>query len=146
MSVQGDGGFMMNIQELATIKANKLPIKIFVLCNGGYGAIKNTQTNMFNKHFVACDDASGLYLPDIKKVVEGFDIKTFVINKNTELDIVKQAYDYDGPAVVICNTDIALVSNTKQITHKNPDGTLESMPIEYMAPELSEEEMKKWMI
>ena len=146
MSVQGDGGFMMNIQELATIKANKLPIKIFVLCNGGYGAIKNTQTNMFNEHFVACDDSSGLYLPDIKKVVEGFDIKTFVINKNSELDTVAKAYDYDGPVVVICNTDISLVSNTKQITHKNPDGTLVSMPIEYMAPELSEEEMKRWMI
>lgn len=146
MSVQGDGGFMMNIQELATIKANNLPIKIFVLCNGGYGAIKNTQTNIFNKHFVACDDKSGLYIPDIKSVVEGFGIKTFVINKNKELDIVKEAYDYDGPCIIICNTDISLVSNTKQITHKNTDGSLESMPIEYMSPELSEEEMKEWML
>ena len=146
MSVQGDGGFVMNIQELATIKGNNLPIKIFVLCNGGYGAIKNTQTNMFNKHFVACDDDSGLFLPNIEDVVKGFGIKTFVINKNSELNIVKDAYDYDGPVVVICNTDISLVSNTKQITHKKDDGTLESMPIEYMAPELSDEEMQKWMI
>lgn len=146
MSVQGDGGFMMNIQELATIKANNLPIKIFVLCNGGYGAIKNTQTNIFNKHFVACDDKSGLYIPDIKSVVEGFGIKTFVINKNKELDIVKEAYDYDGPCIIICNTDISLVSNTKQITHKKDDGTLESMPIEYMTPELTKEEMEKWML
>ena len=146
LSMQGEGGFMMNIQELATIKGMNLPIKIFVLNNNGYGAIKNTQTNMFNKHFVACDNESGLNMPDIKKVVEGFSIKTFEINKNSELDeIVKLAYDFDGPCVVVCNTPITLTANTKQITHKNPNGTLESLPIEYMAPELSEEEMKKWM-
>ena len=146
LSVQGDGGFMMNIQELATIKGNNLPIKIFVLCNDGYGAIKATQTRMFNKHFVACDRESKLYLPDMKNVVAGFGIKTFEIYKNSELDIVKEAYDYDGPAVILCYTPIELTSNTKQITHKNPDGTLESLPIEHMFPELTEEEMKRWMV
>lgn len=53
VGVNGDGGFVMNIQELETVHRLNLPIKIFVLCNNGYGAIQATQTNIFNKHFVA---------------------------------------------------------------------------------------------
>src|SRR5699024_2003365 len=37
VGVNGDGGFVMNIQELETIRRLNLPIKIFVLCNRGYG-------------------------------------------------------------------------------------------------------------
>lgn len=42
VGVNGDGGFMMNIQELQTIARMHLPIKIFVLSNKGYRTIKAT--------------------------------------------------------------------------------------------------------
>ena len=43
--LSGEGGLMMNIQELATIMHHKLPIKLFIYNNGGYLTIKQTQHN-----------------------------------------------------------------------------------------------------
>ena len=40
--IDGDGSFMMNIQELATVKQNKLNIKIFIINNNGYHSIRQT--------------------------------------------------------------------------------------------------------
>ena len=45
----GDGSMQMNIQELATISHFKLPVKIFVLNNNGYGLIKQTQDTWLNQ-------------------------------------------------------------------------------------------------
>ena len=39
----GEGGFQMNIQELATVMYNKIPVKIFIFNNGGYLTINQTQ-------------------------------------------------------------------------------------------------------
>ncbi|MBR1730978.1 MAG: thiamine pyrophosphate-binding protein, partial [Ruminococcus sp.] len=46
--ITGDGGFQMNIQELQTIKQNKLPIIIFIMNNQGYHSIRMTQKNFFS--------------------------------------------------------------------------------------------------
>ena len=48
--IEGDGGFIMNIQELETVKRLNLPIKFFVLNNGGYVSIQTTQKNYFDGH------------------------------------------------------------------------------------------------
>ena len=62
--IDGDGGFPMNSQELAVISRLNLPIKFFVLNNGGYNSIRATQINYFNRRFVACDAGSGLSFPE----------------------------------------------------------------------------------
>ncbi len=46
--ITGDGSFMLNMQELQTIRRYKLPIKIFILNNRGYVTINNTTKNYFN--------------------------------------------------------------------------------------------------
>ena len=46
----GDGSLQMNVQELETISYNKLPIKIFIINNGGYALIKGTQEGFLNKN------------------------------------------------------------------------------------------------
>ena len=63
--IDGDGGFVMNIQELEIVQRLGLPIKFFVLNNGGYVSIQNTQKNYFNGNYVASSASSGLTLPDI---------------------------------------------------------------------------------
>jgi acetolactate synthase-1/2/3 large subunit len=68
--IDGDGGFPMNAHDLAVVSHLKLPIKFFVLVNGGYGSIRATQANYFQSRFVACDAASGLVLPDLRKTAE----------------------------------------------------------------------------
>ncbi len=47
--VDGDGGFQLNIQELATIAHLNLPIKFFVLNNDGYASIRATQNDLLRR-------------------------------------------------------------------------------------------------
>ena len=147
VGVNGDGGFVMNIQELATVHRLNLPIKLFVLCNHGYGAIQATQTNLFAKHFVDCNEESGLSIPSIAKVANAFGLETMSIHNNGELDKkVKEALDYNGPIIVEVFTPIMLIAQPKQVSYKREDGQMESMPLEYMNPPISEEEMKENML
>lgn len=147
VGVNGDGGFVMNIQELETIRRLNLPIKLFVLCNHGYGAIQATQTNLFAKHFVDCNETSGLTLPSIAKVANAFGLKTVSIYNNSELDAkVKEALDYSGPVIVEVFTPITLTAQPKQVSYKRKDGQMESMPLEYMNPTITDEEMRENML
>ena len=54
-----DGSIQMNIQELQTIIHHQMPVKIFVINNQGYHSIRQTQTNLFEKHFVGIGPESG---------------------------------------------------------------------------------------
>lgn len=147
VGVNGDGGFVMNIQELETIRRLSLPIKIFVLSNRGYGAITATQTNLFDKHFVACNEMSNLSIPPIAKVAEAFGLKTVSIYNNHELETkVKDALEYDGPVIIEVFTPLELTAFPKQVSYKRKDGQMESLPLEYMNPPISEEEMYENML
>ena len=147
VSVNGDGGFVMNIQELETIRRMNLPIKIFVLSNRGYGAIQATQTNLFNKHFVACNEESGLSIPPIARIAAAYGLKALTIQNNHELkERVKEALEYDGPVISEVMTPIGLTAFPKQVSYKRSDGQMESLPLEYMNPTLPEEEMRENMI
>lgn len=145
--VNGDGGFMMNIQELATIARLHLPIKLFVLCNQGYGAIKATQTNLFSGHLVACNEKSGLSIPPIAKIAQAFGLKTITIQNNSELhNKVLDAFTYNGPVICEVMTPIGLTAFPKQVSYKRSDGQMESKPLEYMNPPITEEEMAENML
>lgn len=147
VGVNGDGGFVMNIQELETIRRLNLPIKIFVLCNQGYGAIKATQTNIFAGHLVACDEGSELSIPPIGKIAEAYGLKTFQIHNNAELDDkVRQVLSFNGPVICEVYTPIGLTAFPKQVSYKRKDGQMESKPLEYMNPPLDEEEFQENML
>jgi len=70
--ITGDGSIQMNIQELATIAQHKLPIKIFVLNNGGYHSIRQTQDNYFEGRYVGADRKSGVSCPDVKELAAAY--------------------------------------------------------------------------
>lgn len=147
VGVNGDGGFVMNIQELETVRRLNLPVKIFVLSNRGYGAIKATQTNIFQGNLVACNEDSNLSLPHPAKIAEAFGLKTETINNNAELgDKVKSVLDYPGPVICEVMTPIDLVAAPKQVSYKLPSGQMASKPLEYMNPPLSEDEMRENML
>ena len=69
--VDGDGGFQMNIQELATVERLGLPIKCFVINNDGYASIRASQSGYF-KRLVGADHTSGVTLPDLAKVTTAY--------------------------------------------------------------------------
>ena len=68
--ITGEGGLQMNIQELATIKHHKIPLKIFIYNNGGYLTIKQTQQLGMNNRIMGADKDNGLSFPDYKKIAE----------------------------------------------------------------------------
>lgn len=82
----GDGSMQMNIQELATIAHFNYPVKIFILNNGGYGLIKQTQDTWLKSRRVGVDENSGLAMPDLKKISKAYKIKTVEINNHNDLD------------------------------------------------------------
>ena len=63
----GEGGLMMNIQELATIKHHNIPMKIFIYNNDGYQTIKETQVFSFQGRLMGCNESSGVSFPILKK-------------------------------------------------------------------------------
>lgn len=147
VSVNGDGGFQMNIQELHTIRRMNLPIKIFVLCNDGYGAIFNTQTNLFNGNLVACNEKSNLSIPNIYDISNAYKIRTVVINDNSEIEAkVEEVLSGFDPVVCCVHVPLDLKALPKQVSYKRSDGQMESLPLEYMSPMLSDEELKENML
>lgn len=145
--VNGDGGFQMNIQELETIRRLNLPIKIFVLNNQGYAQIHATQKNIFQGHYVACDEGSNLTLSPISGVAAAYGLKTAQIRDNRELrEKVKEVLAYDGPVVCEVFVPIELSAFPKQVSYKRADGQMESLPLEYMNPMLPEEELQGNML
>ena len=126
----GEGGLQMNIQELATIMHNKLPIKIFIYNNGGYLTIKQTQQLGFNGRIMGSNSDSGLSFPDYKKIAQSHKMKYFKIssNKNLKNKIKKVLKGNDS---VIC--ELMIDHNQEQmpkaINRRTPDG--KTVPTKY---------------
>jgi len=99
--LSGDGSLQLNIHELQTIVHHKLPIKIFVLNNDGYLAIRHTQAVFLNRNFVGTDKKCGLSLPNYQKVSPAYGIKAIRVNSQKELhQKIKFALNYKGP--ILC--------------------------------------------
>jgi acetolactate synthase-1/2/3 large subunit len=79
----GDGGLQMNIQELQTIIAYKLPIVIFIQNNYGYGIIKQFQDANFKGRYFASGE--GYTIPSFQKIAEAYGIPYFAIKSVEEL-------------------------------------------------------------
>ena len=140
----GDGGFVMNIQELAVVKHLNLPIKIFILDNHGYATIVATQTNVFKEHFVGCNHDSNLALGDIMAVAEAYGIKTLSITKNSEIDsVVAEAFAYDGPVLCDVNVSIRQLIQPRQASFKNEKGQMQSRALEDMKPIMDADAVKE---
>ena len=144
--ITGDGGFMMNVQELATLRQLALPIKIFILCNEGYGMIYNSQAGNF-KRLTGCTRDSGLVLPDIRKVVEAFGVKCFSVECESELSrVVDETLAFDGPAICTVKIYIGQKIMPRQTNYMKPDGQMASRPLEDMSPLLDRDEFNQNML
>jgi acetolactate synthase I/II/III large subunit len=147
VSVDGDGGFFFNIQELATVAALNLPIKFFVYNNNGYASIRSSQTGYFAGHLVACDPTSGLKLPNICDVSRAFGVQAVTISEGDDVRAaVRSVLATRGPVVceVILAPDEARVP--RLASAKRPDGSMVSRPLEDLFPFLSREEFESNML
>ncbi len=146
--LEGDGSIMMNLQELMTVITNRLPIKIFLINNGGYHSIRLTQNNLFKeKKKIGIGPESGdLSFPDFEKIADAFGYRYFSANNNAEMrKVVDEVLKIDGAVFCEIFTDTEQVWEPKSSTKKLPDGTLVSPPLEDLAPFLDREELKMQM-
>jgi acetolactate synthase-1/2/3 large subunit len=98
--IEGDGSIMMNLQELQTVKHHNFPIKIFIINNNGYASIKQTQMAFFKGAEYASGPNSGVTIPNFEKISNAFGIKYYKIEKNIELDIIKNILEEE--CAIIC--------------------------------------------
>jgi acetolactate synthase-1/2/3 large subunit len=142
----GDGSFQMNIQELATISYNKLPVKIFYLDNGGYSSIKQTQDNFFGRRF-GVDDKTGILFPDTSLLADAYGIKHFEISDKKEMpDKINDVLRFKGPVLCHVYLDPDYIFEPKLSSYRRPDGKLISKPLEDMYPFLPRDVLKENMI
>lgn len=145
--VVGDGGFQLNIQDLETVRRLDLPIKYFVLCNGAYASIMESQRNHFEGRLVGSDPSSRLTLPDVRKVAEAYGIATREIANHTDIEgKVREVLDLAGPVVCAVNVSSDQVTAPRATSTVLPDGTIVSLPMEDMSPRLPREEFRANMI
>ena len=134
---EGDGGFAQNIQELGTLIANSLPIKIFVLSNRGYASIRMTQRNYFNGAWVGCDAETGLGLPDWELLAKSYKIPYLLITPEVfEGQGFAEIINQDGPVFFEIPTDPEQTYFPKIASKVMPDGSMRSNPIHAMEPPL----------
>lgn len=146
--ITGDGSIQMNIQELQTIIHHKMPVKIFLINNGGYHSIRQTQKNFFGEPLVGVgDDSRDLSFPEMEKLSAAYGYPYASIHHNSELsETLSKVLSMAGP--VICEIFVSREQNfePKSSAKRLPDGTMVSPPLEDLSPFLSEEEMEENMI
>ncbi len=111
IDIDGDGSFLMNVQELATCAVEKIAAKAMILNNQHlgmvvqwedrfYGSIRGNTILGHHDNIGGPDNPSGIY-PDFVKIAEGFGVKARRVFKREELkEAIQEMLDHDGPYVL----------------------------------------------
>jgi len=136
--IDGDGSIQINIQELQTMVANNLPIKLFIINNDGYGIIKQFQELYLNKRYEASISSKGVTNPNFKKISNAYGINYSEIRNNKTIDkVLDKILNSKKPEFVN-----VIIDPNQKIIPKLQFGK----PIEDLSPLLSRSEFKKNMI
>lgn len=115
IDIAGDGSIQMNIQELATLSLNKIPVKIVILNNSYLGMVRQWQELFHNKRYSStclrggtlCQECAGTknckrqYVPDFVALAKSYNIAAFrAENPDELLPVLQQGLSVDGPAVM----------------------------------------------
>ncbi|MDO4295253.1 MAG: thiamine pyrophosphate-binding protein [bacterium] len=145
--VTGDGSIQMNLQELQTIIHHRMNIKIFLINNGGYHSIRQTQKNFFGEPLVGIGvDSHDLSFPQMDKLAAAYGYPYICAKHNGELKkAVEETLKTEGPVICEVFVDKKQVFEPKSSAKRLQDGTMVSPPLEDLSPFLPEEEMAEIM-
>ncbi|WP_299105224.1 biosynthetic-type acetolactate synthase large subunit [uncultured Winogradskyella sp.] len=94
ISISGDGGYQMTIQELGTIFQQKVPVKIVVLNNEFLGMVRQWQELFFDRRYASTEMTN----PDFVAIAKGYSIEANKVTKREDLkDAVEKMINTDGP-------------------------------------------------
>ncbi|MFH0774537.1 MAG: biosynthetic-type acetolactate synthase large subunit [bacterium] len=96
--IAGDGSIQMNIQELATAVAEKLPVKIAILNNQYLGMVRQWQELFYEKRYSHTDISVA---PDFVKLAEAYGILGIRVDRKGDVEkAIKKALAYNGPVLL----------------------------------------------
>ena len=139
--ITGDGSAQLNVQELATLASTKGRAIIFVLNNGGYASIRNTQRSFFSPSHIGASESSGVLMPNWEKIAEAYSLNFMRIENRSDLkNGIDQALSTTTPLLVevICQYTQGLMPSVSSF--KLADGRLKSNPLHVMSPSLATSE------
>ncbi len=103
IAVSGDGSFMMNVQELSTIKRFQLPVKIVLIDNAKLGMVRQWQELFFNGRLSETDLADN---PNFVMLANAFDIKAKLISDKSQVSAaIEEMLEHDGPYLLQVKID-----------------------------------------
>jgi acetolactate synthase-1/2/3 large subunit len=138
--VEGDGGFMQNMQELGTVAVNRLNVKIFIFSDNGYASIRMTQSNYFGGRYVGCDTQTGLGIPNWNHIFAAYDIPIMEIGPEFSDDTkFRRLFDSASAAAFIVKIDPKQTYFPKITSRVTGNGNMASNPLHLMTPDLPEE-------
>jgi acetolactate synthase-1/2/3 large subunit len=108
VDIDGDGSFLMNVQELATAYAEKIPAKVLLLNNQHLGMVMQWEDRFFGSNrghtYLGAGDDHPPY-PDFCKIAEGFGVKTRSVVDKADLDAALiEMIESDGPFLLNVHT------------------------------------------
>ena len=135
--LEGDGGFMQNSQELATVAVNGLPLKIFLFSNEGYASIRMTQRGYFDGAYLGCDTSTGLGFPDWDLLFRAYGIPVLQLGvQGLATEGFAELFDAPGPACFVVPIDPEQTYYPKITSRVTATGSMESHPLHRMSPHL----------
>ena len=103
ITISGDGSFMMNVQELATIRRYRLPLKIVLIDNSQLGMVRQWQELFFEENFSEIDLSDN---PDFAEVAHAFGIEAFTIDHRSQVEgAIQRLLGTDGPILLHVRID-----------------------------------------
>ena len=143
--LDGDGSFMLNMQELATIRHHNLPIIIFIYNNGGYMTIRLTQRSFFKKEIGTGPD-TGLGFPDFAQLAKAFGLPFTKIQGEGWQTQLEEALTASGPLIVEAMLDPQQGFAPKIASKVQDDGSIVSLPPEDMFPFMERDELQSHLL
>jgi len=135
--IEGDGGFAQNLQELATIRVNSLPVKTFIFANEGYASIRTTQKNYFGGSYLGCDTSTGLGFPDWQQLFESYEIQTMeLVTDWASSNRFQESFKSEEPMAYVVPIDPLQTYWPKISSRVVENGGMESAPLHQMSPDL----------
>jgi acetolactate synthase-1/2/3 large subunit len=144
--IAGEGSLQMNVQELQTLVGYNLPVKLFVLNNGGYLSIRQTQTGFFQGRKIGESPESGITFPNMAKVAAAYGIPSFKIETRADMGVISSELDRVGPALFDVILDPRQEFEPRLRSRILPDGTIATPNLEDMYPFLDPEELAANML
>lgn len=101
----GDGSFMMNVQELATLKLTSSNARIFLINNKGYSMIKQTQEQWFDGDYFG-SDSNDLLFPNYRCIAAAFDYEYVDMKSDADVQTTLEEI-FKAQNHVICNVHVS---------------------------------------